>query len=139
MKSRGRPFGYRTAIGFTLIELMIVVLIVAILASIAVPSYQAYVVRANRTAAKSCMLEFAQSLERFYTTNMTYVGAVPTSGCTSEGGLNNNYTITVATPTQLTYTITATPINGQLSRDTTCATLTLDQAGTRTPTTASCW
>jgi type IV pilus assembly protein PilE len=135
----------KSAAGFSLIELMIVVLIVAILVGIAVPSYQAYVIKTNRAAAKSCMSEFAQYMERFYTTNMTYVGGVPSPGCATEGNLNQRYTINATTvaPTQNTYVITATPIGAQLSGDTKCGTLTVNNLGQRgitgTSTLATCW
>jgi type IV pilus assembly protein PilE len=145
MKSVTAPAHMRKSRGFTLIELMIVVVIVAILTAIAIPSYRAYVTRANRSSAKACVSEYAQFMERYYTTNLTYVGAVPVLACATEGGLNNSYTFSAAVvaPTQRTYTITATPINAQLAGDTACGTLSVDQAGTRTESgtrdVAYCW
>ncbi len=64
----------RTATGFTLIELMITVAVVAILAAIALPSYQAYVRKANRAQAKADLVELAQMLERRHTVENTYAG-----------------------------------------------------------------
>lgn len=121
--------------GFSLIELMVVVVIVGILAAVAIPGYRSYVIRTNRAAARSCMLETAQFMERFYTTNplgLTYVGAAPALSCQNDGNLNTRYTLTVDTLAQSTYRILATPIGAQATGDAACGTLRLDQAGART-------
>jgi type IV pilus assembly protein PilE len=129
--------------GFSLMELMIVIAIVGILAAVAYPSYQEHIVKTNRGNAKACLSEHAQFMERYYTTNMTYVGAAPNLGCRTESNLDRRYTITVGNLAQGTYTITATPINVQLASDTLCGTLTLNQAGARTASgtggAALCW
>ncbi len=140
--------------GFTLIELMIVVAIIAILAAIAYPSYIGYVTKTKRAAATACLSEYANYMERYYTTNMSYVqtaGATfPQLDCaaTSQTGDSYGYSF-AATPTATAYEILATPIpgSGQAERDTTCAVLGIDQTGqryyqtTHTDSTglATCW
>lgn len=62
----------RRRFGFTLIELMITVAVVALLAAIALPSYTAYVQRARRTDAKNAVLDLASREERFFSINNAY-------------------------------------------------------------------
>ena len=112
--------------GFTLIELMIVVAIVALLAAIAVPSYARYVEKARRADAKSALLDAAQRLERCYTQNNTYVGCPVGAGLTGDGF----YTIAAPTQTVNAFTLTAAPAGPQAG-DTRCGTFTLQSDGTR--------
>lgn len=133
----------RTA-GFTLIELMITVAIVAILAAIAYPSYQDYVTRTRRASAAACMMEAAQYMERYYTTNMTYVAAaLPATQCMNEVG--DHYTIALeAAATASAYTLQAAPQGAQATNDDQCGTLSINQAGTKGETgsaadASECW
>jgi len=124
--------------GVTLIELMVVVVIVAILVSIAVPAYRSHVVKTNRKAAQSCLAEAAQYMERFYTTKLTYEDADPNPGCYSDANLGARYTFEATpAPTQSAYTLTATPKGPQV--DTQCGVLSIKQDGARSPTTPGCW
>ncbi|ELW80531.1 TPA: prepilin-type N-terminal cleavage/methylation domain-containing protein [Acinetobacter nosocomialis] len=62
------------SLGFTLIELMIVVVIVAIFAAVAIPSYQAYVLRADASRAQQQMQQIAVQLSRQKSRNFNYIG-----------------------------------------------------------------
>lgn len=121
----------RRQTGVTLIELMIAVAIVAILAAIAYPSYQRYVARTHRNAAAACLSQYAQFMERFYTANLTYVGAVPTASCRLENDMDRRYRFELRASAARTYILDATPIGAQASIDAQCGTLTVNQAGTR--------
>jgi|LNAP01.1.fsa_nt_gb type IV pilus assembly protein PilE len=128
--------------GFSLLELMITVAIVAILATIAYASYQAQIVKSRRAAGASCLQERAQFMERFYTTTLTYEGAPAPPACDAE--VASYYTISfVAAPTARAFTLQAAPQGIQATRDTKCATLTINQQGLRTVsgtgTEADCW
>lgn len=129
--------------GLTLIELMVVMMIIAILAAIAVPSYRSYSVRTHRSAARACLSEAAQFMERYYTSNLTYAGAVLALNCQTEGALDTRYTITADDIEQRDYTLRAVPEGAQAASDGLCETLSLSADGTRGATGSGgldkCW
>ena len=109
--------------GFSLIELMVAVAIVGILAAIAMPSYNNYVIRGSRAAAQTELLQLAAVQEKIYLNSNAYTASVPnpyngtaetewglgkTGGQTSDG----KYNLSVSAPGQ-TYTLTATPVAGR--------------------------
>lgn len=130
--------------GFTLIELLITVAIIAILAAIALPSYYQYILRSNRSAAESIMLEMASAQERHMLDARQFASSASVLGYqTLPDTVAPNYTVAVATSAgpPPSYTITATPINGQTS-DTRCMTLTLGGDGSKSASGSSptkCW
>jgi type IV pilus assembly protein PilE len=143
--------------GFSLIEMMIVVAVIAIILAIAVPGYQEYVRRANRSEAKNLLLRIAAEQEKFFTTFNRYsaniAGARTGNPATSGLNLANNtqqnagdtafYNVTIVVPANgLSYTLNAGPDGAFQSADE-CGELTLDNAGVRDAlgpsAPANCW
>lgn len=93
----------RASKGFTLVELMIVVVIVAILAAIGIPSYQDYVVRNARVEMQSHLLQLASNIERFKSQQLSYTGVTLAM-------VNNNLTVFPASgDTRYNLSLTLTP------------------------------
>ena len=129
--------------GFTLIELMIVVLIVSIIGVIAYPNYRDYVVRAARSEAKGALISTAAKQEQYFINNKTYANSTALLGLDNpfitEGG---KYQIQITSSSASAFSLTAVPQGGQTD-DTDCMNFTLDSNGTKgvsgTAGAGTCW
>lgn len=121
----------KRASGFTLIELLIAVAVIGILAAIAFPSYQSYVIRNNRAAAQSALMDLAQRQQQYLLDNRAYAPDVTTLNVTLPTKVTQFYGVAIATTAgpPPTFTVTATPTGTQAPD----GTLTIDQAGNKTP------
>jgi len=154
MPTRGHLGAAGLEAGMTLMELMVVVAIVGILAAIAYPAYTQFVMQTNRTDATKTMQLAAQSLERCYSTNFTYVNC-PVSGNAVPNPVVDGstmvtpqlfYNITFAIPDPQTYTLTAVAAQAPQTNDNSCAQFTLSSTGQQAAqntgavdTTKTCW
>lgn len=132
--------------GFTLIELVVTMVVIAILAAIAIPAYTSQMRKSRRTEAKTALLDLAAREERFSSTNSAYTATAANLGYSGgfpqivgSGYYLINVTINAAGST---FSATATP-QGVQAKDTACGTYTLDNTGTESvsgPSAATaCW
>jgi len=119
----------QTPKGFTLIELVVVVVIVGILVSIAVPSYREYVIRGNRRAAQAAMMDIATRQQQFFVANRTYATAADL-GYTLPPDVVDNYDLDIdlVPGPPPGFVITLDPKGGQAGD----GDLTLDSEGNKT-------
>ncbi len=148
-RSRYQKLGpRRRSRGVTLLELLIVVVMIGLLGTIAVPSYRQYAMRAPRTEAKTALLRLATNQERFYLQNNTYTNNLVALGFpigVSEKGV---YTLAVLVADTNTYRATAVPtpgggLNGVgMSADVDCALFSINAEGVRAASpdpNTQCW
>lgn len=139
--------------GFTLVELMIVLVIAAILMSVAIPAYQSQIRKSRRTDAKTALLDLAAREQRYFSVQNSFTssfvdlgyatGAPPTSVTVGSGYYNVTVTTAVTTPPGFLLTATAT---GVQTSDTSCNSFTVDNTGLQkaynsggTDNTTNCW
>ncbi len=115
--------------GFTLIEIMIAIAIVGITLAIAIPSYNSHIQKTRRVEATTALVDLAAKLERYHTTNNTYVGAtIPGLGVESPTP-NGNYALSILSQTPNTYTIRATRVVTTAQANDACGDFTLTNTG----------
>ncbi len=130
--------------GVTLVELLTVVVIMGILAAISVPSYRQYLLRANRTDAKSALMQLQAAEEKFYLQNNLYTDKItdaPPTGLGLTNTTSHGYYLVGVTLKQVGgvdaqgYDAAAVPITGKgQSDDVKCATFSINDGGTRNAT-----
>jgi len=133
---------------------MIVVAIVAIISAVAFPSYQRYVVKTKRSVGQSALLQVADRQQQFFMDNKRFAADMTNLGFTADpyvvsdegsttvaGDSKAVYSISLSNVTATTWTATAAPLHGQLSRDTYCGSLSITQAAAKGKTGSSdkCW
>jgi len=118
-----------SAHGFSLLELLLVAVIVAVLGAVAYPGYQRHMAASRRVLAAACLLEHAQAMERHYAARQGYLDAPVPTPC---HGLTGFYQLSFAeAPTAGTYLLQALPQGEQAIHDAHCGILSINQWGER--------
>jgi type IV pilus assembly protein PilE len=140
--------------GFSLVELLVVLTIVAILAAVGYPSYTEYVTRSHRQAGKNWLYAVADRQEQFFQDNKRYAASLTDLGFdanvlvldddsqpTEAADPNSRYAIDLIDIAATTYTVRATPVGIQAERDVDCMVLTLSHQGgqDQSGTGDNCW
>ncbi len=144
----------QTSAGFTLVELMIVIVVVAILVGIALPGYQKHVIKTKRSIAKGELMEVLARQEQFFVNNRQYAVSLDALGYTNPYAIdtdgdvvlttatNRIYQIELVSPTTTAFSVRAVPQLGQ-TNDQWCGTMTISSTGVKTETGSlpveECW
>lgn len=125
--------------GFTLIEALITVAIVAILASVAFPSYTDFVTRSNRSEAQRELLRIANLQEQFYVDNRSYTADMESLGLNKDPFISENEHYSIdAELADGGFVLTAKALGAQKNNDSACISLSVTDTGKKSPTN-DCW
>lgn len=132
--------------GFSMVELLIAIAIVAILVSVAIPSYQRAIIKSRHTDAKELLYTVAHQQQQYFTQNYAYTAVTGQTGIrVATTSSNGYYTLTIAVPDPPSaYSISAVPVPGtSQANDTACGTFTLTSLGVKSvsgsQTSPPCW
>lgn len=126
--------------GFTLVELLIVVMIIGILAAIAVPAYNSSVLKGKRSDGKTALMDATSRLEQFYLDNKSYTADMTQLGYSAAANVDSSdgyYKLKIGgCPIASCYVVTAIA-QGSQADDKDCNPMTVNSLGVKTPT--ACW
>ena len=125
--------------GFTLVELMIVVAVIGILAAIAYPAYTEQIRKARRAETQAALMNISTRQQQMLLDTRSYASTVALLNVALPTSVTRAYdiTLTVGIAAVPTFTATATPVALSAQAADTCGVLTINQAGTKTP--SNCW
>jgi type IV pilus assembly protein PilE len=126
-------------LGFTLIEVAVIMAVAAILAAVAIPNYSEYVMRSHRSAVQSFISDVASRQSQFFLDRRSFAGTVAALNMTPPADVAARYTVAIAVVAgpPAGFQVSATPIGTQATDR--CGLLTIDQAGNRTAVGNRCW
>ena len=131
---------------FTLAELMITVAIVGILSAVAYPSYTSYVSKSNRVEAQRELASIAALQEQYFIDHRTYSDDLELLGFSADPYVTSSGNYSIASVigsfggvSGVTFTLTATALSTQLTQDTDCTTLTINEKGEKSGESTTCW
>lgn len=131
--------------GFSLLEIVVILIIISLLGSFAIPGYRDYMARARRIDGQTALLDLAVRMENYFSERHTYKTATigskqETDVLTTPLSSQGFYLLSILKNTEDSYVLKATAIGAQASTDTDCPSLTLSSHGRKDPTKpVPCW